>query len=729
MSDFTENSYSKYLKFKDLKIYSSTEWLSDNNKKYRQVFDKATTSYIYVEITFYNKYFDVEDWDLELELKCYSLKKGKKELCNLNFKRKVSKFDYISFIREGWGNKDEGSFWKKGTYFWELWIGGEKITTKYFYIEENPALEENISSEANGFFKISSVKLYEGPYDDVLQPEKTYLKKFDQEETRYIYVEIELENLNIQKNWNIELFIKFFNFAKELKGQVVRLQRVERNDKTITLSAGWGSNIKGSWRKDNYTVELVFMDKLIAVIPFEVGDFSEDGTPALYTSFIGSQISTEIQIEENDGKTFEELLLDLDKLIGLQNVKQKVREHAKYIKFLQLRKSKNIDSHTSININSVFVGNPGTGKTTVANMMGKIYKKMGVLSKGHVLVVDRADLVAEYIGQTAPKVKEVISKARGGILFIDEAYSLARANDDNKDFGREVIEILVKELSADNNDFAVMVAGYPKEMKHFLESNPGLKSRFKQHYEFADYLPQELISIADFAAKEKNVVFSAAAKTLISQIITSAFRNRDKMFGNARFVMDLIEQAKTQLGLRIMSNYPHPEQVEISELSLIQLEDVSNTQFYKNKQLPEIPVDQALLQDTLNELNSLIGMAKVKEQINELVRLVNFNRSINKDVLNAFSLHTVFVGSTGTGKTTVARILTKIYKALGLLERGHIVETDSQSLISSYIGQTSTKTTEKIDEANGGVLFIDEAYGLTSSSEIRSEFGSEAIQI
>jgi SpoVK/Ycf46/Vps4 family AAA+-type ATPase len=197
----------------------------------------------------------------------------------------------------------------------------------------------------------------------------------------------------------------------------------------------------------------------------------------------------------------------------------KVRDHAKYIQFLQLRRDKGFDEKEQINVHSVFTGNPGTGKTTVAQMMGRLYKKMGLLSKGHVHEVDRVDLVGEYIGQTAPKVKEAIEKARGGVLFIDEAYSLARSNDDTKDFGREVVEILVKEMSNGVGDLAVIVAGYPKEMKHFIDSNPGLKSRFKLFFEFADYLPQELAQIADYACLEKTVVLSPAAKRRIEDIM------------------------------------------------------------------------------------------------------------------------------------------------------------------------------------------------------------------
>ena len=136
MSRLLDPTFIKF-KFRDLKAYCSTEWLSDNKKKYRQVFDRYETTYVYAELSFYNKLFDDEDWNVKINLKCYSLKKGRKELCDLNFDRKVSKYDNIVYIREGWGNKKFGAFWKKGTYYWEAYINGQKVSTKYFYIEEN----------------------------------------------------------------------------------------------------------------------------------------------------------------------------------------------------------------------------------------------------------------------------------------------------------------------------------------------------------------------------------------------------------------------------------------------------------------------------------------------------------------------------------------------------------------------------------------------------------------
>jgi SpoVK/Ycf46/Vps4 family AAA+-type ATPase len=711
-------------KFKELRVYASTEWLADNKKKYRQVFDRLETSYIYAELSFQNKHFDLEDWEVNVELKCFSVKKQRKEICSLPFRRKVSKYDPVGYIREGWGNKQEGVFWKKGSYYWEAWIEGEKVASKYFYIEDagRPILRGD-----NPYCQISSLRMYEGPYDDTPEFERNYLKRFHGEETRYVYAEIMLKNLLVSKLWQCELFIKFYNNARELKGQVIRLHKVEKGDEGVKITAGWGSNVKGSWRHDLYSAEIVFMDQLLAVASFEVGDFQEEGTNPVWLPDKGHQVLLEPELE--DTHTFEEVLAKLDALIGLNDIKTKVREHAQYIQFLQIRKERGFAEKDGINVHSVFIGNPGTGKTTVAKMMGRLYKKMGLLTKGHVHEVDRTDLVGEYIGQTAPKVKEAIEMARGGVLFIDEAYALARSAEDSKDFGREVIEILVKELSNGPGDLAVIVAGYPKEMKTFLDSNPGLRSRFKLTFEFADYLPQELSMIADYASKEKEVALAPDAKLLVDELITEAFRSRDRAFGNARLVHDLIDKAKVQLGLRIMS-LPDVRSLPPEALTLISKTDVEKVEVTRKRPVPNIPVDEKLLAAALHELDSLIGMHNIKRDIRELVDLVRYYRDSGRDVLGRFFLHTVFVGNPGTGKTTVARILTKIYKSLGVLERGHMIETDRQGLVAGYVGQTAIKTAERIEEAIGGVLFIDEAYALNAAASRGSngDFGDEAIQ-
>ena len=280
MADEFHNPDSPQFKFKELRTYSSTEWLADNKKKYRQVFDRLDTSYIYAEFSFYNKWFDVADWDLEISLRCYfSVKKGRKEICDIPIQKRISKFDAVVYIREGWGNMSDGVFWKKGTYYWEAWVGGEKVADTYFYIEESG---RDLMFGDREYLELQSIRLYEGSFDDVPEESRTYVKSFDSEETRYVYAELILKNLNPSKFWQCELFVKFFNDARELKGHVLRLQRVERKDDLIHVTAGWGSNVKGSWRSGHYTAELVFMDKLLAVVPFTVGQYFEEGSTPVW---------------------------------------------------------------------------------------------------------------------------------------------------------------------------------------------------------------------------------------------------------------------------------------------------------------------------------------------------------------------------------------------------------------------------------------------------------------
>ncbi|MEM9991942.1 MAG: AAA family ATPase, partial [Bacteroidota bacterium] len=279
MSYAEKASENKPYKFKELKVYASTEWLADNRKKYRQVFDRYETTYIYAELSFYNKRFDEEDWEVNLELRCYSIKKDKttKLLCELPFQKKVSKYDNICYLREGWGNKTYGAFWKRGTYYWEAWIEGEKVGAKYFYLED--AGKDQLTE--NPYIELESLSLYEGSYDDVAFDDRIYYRKFSTEETRYIYVEILLRNLHKKQDWQCELFTKFYNDARELKAQVVRLQKVEKDKGVIQLSAGCGANVNGSWPADRYTAEIIFMDRLLAVIPFEVGEEFEQGVPGV----------------------------------------------------------------------------------------------------------------------------------------------------------------------------------------------------------------------------------------------------------------------------------------------------------------------------------------------------------------------------------------------------------------------------------------------------------------
>jgi SpoVK/Ycf46/Vps4 family AAA+-type ATPase len=721
----------KRFKFKHLFVYSSDEWMANSTKRYRTVFDKAETTYLRFELSLFNKLFDEEDWTAKVSVRCEEVvATGNVNICTLDSELKVSKEDNLVFVRDGWGTPTPDTFWKKGTYQWVALIDGEVVGTQRFYVEAVGLVTKN----SNPYFNIEHVKLYHGDIDGWNQRQRKYLKTFNKETTQYVWAEIKIKaQTNIA--FNYEIYLNYVDDSGQHKAHQIKNGYIDadKKDYTYTLDLGWGSNVAGTWKDDKYALEIVFMDTLIGAVTFECKNIEEEGELTLISSIdqtiaINSASSTNVSgtVVEGSEKTLEELLHEVDSLIGLEGVKKSIHENITYLNFTKLRKEKGFDDGSVISLHSVFTGNPGTGKTTVVKKLGKIYQKMGLLSKGHVYEVDRSVLVGEYIGQTAPKVKKAIDEARGGILFIDEAYSLARSGEDSKDFGKEVIEVLLKEMSDGKGDIAIIVAGYPKEMNTFIESNPGLKSRFSDYFHFEDYMPDELFQIALYAADQKQLTIAEDAKFYLQEQLTDAYRKRDNSFGNARFVNAVIEEAKQDMGIRLMKS-TNMDSLTKEDLSTLTLADLKNVFVSNEKKKLKLSVNEKELTLALAELNALVGMDNIKQDVNELVKLIRFYNETGKDVINKFSLHSVFTGNPGTGKTTLARIIGKIYKSLGLLERGHVVEVDREGLITGYTGQTAIKTKEKIDAAMGGVLFIDEAYALAEDGP--NGFGKEAIEV
>ena len=240
----------------------------------------------------------------------------------------------------------------------------------------------------------------------------------------------------------------------------------------------------------------------------------------------------------------------LNNLIGLKNVKQEIGQMSDFIKVQQERQAKGLP-RTPLSYHCVFTGNPGTGKTTVARCLAEIYHSLGILSKGHLVETDRSGLVAEYVGQTAVKTNNIIDSALDGVLFIDEAYTLV--NGSSNDFGHEAIATLLKRMEDDRERLVVVLAGYTEEMKHFINSNPGLQSRFNRYIEFPDYNERELYQIFQKQLTDYRYVLDKSAEVSLKQHFNRVVANKDEKFGNARYVRNLFEKTLERQASRLAS--------------------------------------------------------------------------------------------------------------------------------------------------------------------------------
>ena len=452
--------------------------------------------------------------------------------------------------------------------------------------------------------------------------------------------------------------------------------------------------------EENRSKVLSYLESNRRYIPFKNKDLS-----LFLAGYVSRKDSLTLPKERYKASTLEEMFSEL---VGMNNVKKQLTEFNEFLK-LQKKLEEKGKQIPNFNLHMLFIGNPGTGKTTVARMVAKTLFDLGYIKENKCIEVEAKDLVAAYLGQTAMKTNKVINSALGGVLFIDEAYSLAQV----KEYGEEAISTLVKAMEDNKGDLVVIFAGYTKEMQEFLRTNSGLQSRIGYTFEFADYTEDELYQIFKLKSDKIGFIISKEAEKKIREIINFG-RNR-KNFGNGRYVDNILQKTLTK---QAMLNLKDSDILKLKEDSIPTIEEIL-TQASGEKH-----------PDKIEELFSeIIGLDKIKKEVVALGKYVQFRNKLSKNAKNSLPdlrLHMLFTGDAGTGKTTMARKVTEMLYNIGCIRINKLVEVERKDLVGEFLGQTSTKTEKVIESALGGVLFIDEAYSLTPKNN-PGDYGHEAV--
>ena len=700
--DFTKETLKNYIQdIKNLIVENSSsyQFITNDSSSDNQVFPLFSDTYEFI----YSKS------DVLIFLK--NINQILKEFYNtlVNFKTEITKnikTNLIEYLDEN-DAKLEYLFSKigKNIIIKDLNKGRKKVNceNKITLIENTEFKSKSI--EALNLLKELSDKL------------ETYIKRFDAYNDGYIF---DIEDIDYAKKATSDDFSKI-SFLIETKTEI---QKILTKKYELDLFDDGKESIREmvlpilktlKFLSDNFRPQTNFY--------YEINDTKIDDIPAFFKNYISSYYSCLDHILEKEDFINDETIelanknlsnnleidlfnrtpegsseseIKLNKLIGLKDVKESISKIKAYLK-------KN-GQKNALNLNMAFEGNPGTGKTIVARLMADILYENKILPTNNIVEVSRKDLVGRYIGHTAFQTEQICESALGGVLFIDEAYSLF--TEDGIDFGHEAIATLIKFMEDNAGKFCLIIAGYENELEEMIASNPGFNSRILFKLKFSNYNREELGQILDLMVQNKSYKIDLDAKKLILDILDE--KRKDVNFANAREVRNVLDQVILNQNLRCENT--ESDCLSINDVKKFISENKINLKFSKN----------IITKTGFDELNDLIGLSSVKNIIKKIFAYAKKNKE-NQNI----NLHMIFKGNPGTGKTIVGRIVSKIFYEAGVLEESKFIETNANGLISKYVGQTGTKTEALVKKAMGGVLFIDEAYSLIGSGN--SVYGEEAI--
>ncbi len=668
------------------------------------------------------------------------------KISNENLKLKIELLEFFSLV-DSFRIKDAE---KKLEILNDKKIDDERLEEAKKKLKTIIKFKDSVSNYSDDFFEEenlqtqtdpnNSIKLLTARFfnlgENIHSGKRKYLLQFDESNLDYVAVEILVKNpfYKIQSKkvkglcvWylnDVECGRHNFNFV------------LNKDWEIIEIVQSWGNEQSKFWKQGHGRLDTYFDNQLLFSKRFLIDEYAimnSEPIPEIGDSENFNKQQTQqpnvvekFKQKETKEESLTELINKLHSYIGLTSLKQSLVDFITYINFVNQRKKKGIRTNEQLELHCIFLGNPGTGKTTIARLLGKIFKAMGILENGHVVEVDRSGLVGQYIGETAVKTDKMITDAIEGILFIDEAYTLKK-HGMSSDFGQEAIDILLKRMEDMRGKFVVIAAGYPGPMKDFIESNPGLQSRFTHTFIFDDYLPDQLTEIFKLFAKKEEYVLTEDAESFLLNKFQEVFDNRDETFGNARLARKIFNETKIQIGKRFQK--ASEEEKEEFSLNSITTEDIQSAfglaSTDKNKKLVELNK----IDEVLSKINNLIGLNNFKQEINEISKLAKYYIEEGEDLNEKFNFHFIFSGNSGSGRRTAAKLLTEFLFNLGLINKNHLIEVENHSLIGNNLEQTLEKLSKVFDKANSGILFIKDFDILFETLNYRTDISNEFIEL